>query len=113
MGTVNEKFASIATSLKAMVDDAPLLLQSLNSIADTLKNITGSLPKFETKVDWDPGWFLKGLGNVTGLGSIGDIGKGWEGLMKQFFPQKASDDLSRIAAATEATHASLTGAGTP
>jgi hypothetical protein len=111
MGTVNEKFASIATSLKAMVDDAPLLLQSLNSIADTLKNITGSLPKFETKVDWDPGWFLKGVGNL--MGGVGDIQKGWEGLMKQFFPQKASDDLSRIAAATEGIHGTLTGAGTP
>jgi hypothetical protein len=126
--------AAIEGLVKFVEKSGPLLEWFAKDLPDEIEGILKlitALEKLGTAIEKAFGWLLNPkvpepsqtnvltahpinfgdlLGNISG---VKDIQKGWEGLMKQLFPPKASDDLARIATATEGIHGTLTGAGTP
>jgi hypothetical protein len=116
MGTVSEKFASIATSLKAMVDESPEFLRAFERVANFATMITNTMkglkgpegmggptdPNLLTTSD--PGKVFGGfLQKMFTLGSniSGVSGQALANVWKNLFPQSVIDDNKRTANATE------------
>jgi hypothetical protein len=130
-GPLNSAIEGLVKLTKEMGPLLEWFAKDLPEEIEGLLRLTAAIEKIGAKIEHVFGWMLHPklpepsqtnvltahpinfgdlLANISG---VKDIQKGWEGLMKQLFPPKASDDLSRIATATEGIHSTLTGAGTP
>jgi hypothetical protein len=86
MGTVNEQFASIATSLKIMVDESPQLIEALQKIAGFTEKIVGNIKGIGIEAPGgaghEPGFTIPDwLGNLIGLKGLRESGDLWSKLL--------------------------------
>jgi hypothetical protein len=128
--------AAIEGFVKLIKESDPLLEKFAKDLSDHLEvylKIAVAIEKIGAAIEKAFGWMGKSLqqpelsgpsaadaskpfnlgdffSNIMG---IKDLQRGWEAIMKEYFPKQASDDIAKTARNTETIADALTGKGTP